>query len=145
MDETTKIITDNLNLRLEKVEIQNEKQSSDINSIKLDIQKLNNKLDNVDGKVDTLDNKINDISVDLKDFKMAWQKGLKEIDDEKTAILENKLKVAEKELEELKNNNFWAKLKNGLTEKSVNILVLVILSLLFFGGIMLYKNGIGLL
>ena len=41
MDETIKIITDNLSLRLERVENQNLKQSDDINSIKMDIQKLN--------------------------------------------------------------------------------------------------------
>ena len=51
MDETTKVITDNINIRLDKVENQNDRQSNDITSIKLDIQKLNNKVDNSEDTV----------------------------------------------------------------------------------------------
>ena len=152
MDETIKIITDNLSLRLERVENQNLKQSDDINSIKMDIQKLNSKFDNtetrfdnIEEKVDTLDDKINDISLDLKDFKLEWKKGLEKIDNEKTAILQNKLAAAEEELKNIKNNSFWNKIKNGLTEKSINAIVLIILTMLVFGAVMAYKNGIGLL
>ena len=156
MDETIKIITDNLNLRLERVENQNSKQSDDINSIKIDIQKLNSKLDNtevrfdniedkvdnIEDKVDSLDNKI---SEELKSFKLEWQKGLKEIDNEKTEMLKNKLAAAEEELKNIKNNSFWNKIKNGLTEKGINAIVLIILIMLVFGAVMAYKNGIGLL
>ena len=62
MDETTKVITDNINNRLEKVESQNEKQSNDITSIKLEMQKLNNKVDNLEDKVDSLDGKMDDMT-----------------------------------------------------------------------------------
>ena len=152
MDETIKIITDNLSLRLERVENQNLKQSDDINSIKMDIQKLNSKFDNtesrfdnIEEKVDTLDDKINDISLDLKDFKLEWKKGLEKIDNEKTAMLQSKLAAAEEELKNIKNNSFWNKIKNGLTEKGINAIVLIILIMLVFGAVMAYKNGIGLL
>ena len=152
MDETIKIITDNLSLRLERVENQNLKQSDDINSIKMDIQKLNSKFDNtetrfdnIEEKVDTLDDKINDISLDLKDFKLEWKKGLEKIDNEKTAMLQSKLAAAEEELKNIKNNSFWNKVKNWLTEKGINAIVLIILIMLVFGAVMAYKNGIGLL
>ena len=149
MDETTKVITDNINNRLEKVESQNEKQSNDITSIKLEMQKLNNKVDNLEDKVDSLDGKMddmtNELKAEMKELKVQWQNGLKEIDDEQRAILKNKLELAENRIREMENNNFWAKLKSSLGDKAVSVVTVVVFILLLVGVIVAYQNGIGLL
>ena len=149
MDETTKVITDNINNRLEKVESQNEKQSNDITSIKLEMQKLNNKVDNLEDKVDSLDGKMddmtNELKAEMKELKVQWQNGLKEIDDEQRAILKNKLELAENRIREMENNNFWTKLKNSLGDRAVSVVTVVVFVLLLVGVIIAYQNGIGLL
>lgn len=149
MDETTKVITDNINNRLEKVESQNEKQSNDITSIKLEMQKLNNKVDNLEDKVDSLDGKMddmtNELKAEMKELKVQWQNGLKEIDDEQRAILKNKLELAENRIREMENNNFWTKLKNSLGDRAVSVVTVVVFILLLVGVIIAYQNGIGLL
>ena len=149
MDETTKVITDNINNRLEKVESQNEKQSNDITSIKLEMQKLNNKVDNLEDKVDSLDGKMddmtNELKAEMKELKVQWQNGLKEIDDEQRAILKNKLELAENRIREMENNNFWTKLKNSLGDRAVSVVTVVVFILLLAGVIIAYQNGIGLL
>ena len=149
MDETTKVITDNINNRLEKVESQNEKQSNDITSIKLEMQKLNNKVDNLEDKVDSLDGKMddmtNELKAEMKEWKVQWQNGLKEIDDEQRAILKNKLELAENRIREMENNNFWTKLKNSLGDRAVSVVTVVVFILLLVGVIIAYQNGIGLL
>lgn len=149
MDETTKVITDNINNRLEKVESQNEKQSNDITSIKLEMQKLNNKVDNLEDKVDSLDGKMddmtNELKAEMKELKAQWQNGLKEIDDEQRAILKNKLELAENRIREMENNNFWTKLKNSLGDRAVSVVTVVVFILLLVGVVIAYQNGIGLL
>ena len=149
MDETTKVITDNINNRLEKVESQNEKQSNDITSIKLEMQKLNNKVDNLEDKVDSLDGKMddmtNELKAEMKELKVQWQNGLKEIDDEQRAILKNKLELAENRIREMENNNFWTKLKNSLGDRAVSVVTVVVFILLLVGVVIAYQNGIGLL
>ena len=149
MDETTKVITDNINNRLEKVENQNEKQSNDITSIKLEMQKLNNKVDNLEDKVDSLDGKMddmtNELKAEMKELKVQWQNGLKEIDDEQRAILKNKLELAENRIREMEKNNFWNKLKNSLGDRAVSVVTVVVFILLLVGVIIAYQNGIGLL
>ena len=149
MDETTKVITDNINNRLEKVENQNEKQSNDITSIKLEMQKLNNKVDNLEDKVDSLDGKMddmtNELKAEMKELKVQWQNGLKEIDDEQRAILKNKLELAENRIREMENNNFWTKLKNSLGDRAVSVVTVVVFILLLVGVIIAYQSGIGLL
>ena len=149
MDETTKVITDNINNRLEKVESQNEKQSNDITSIKLEMQKLNNKVDNLEDKVDSLDGKMddmtNELKAEMKELKVQWQNGLKEIDDEQRAILKNKLELAENKIREMENNNFWTKLKNSLGDRAVSVVTVVVFILLLVGVVIAYQNGIGLL
>ena len=149
MDETTKVITDNINNRLEKVESQNEKQSNDITSIKLEMQKLNNKVDNLEDKVDSLDGKMddmtNELKAEMKELKVQWQNGVKEIDDEQRAILKNKLELAENRIREMENNNFWTKLKNSLGDRAVSVVTVVVFILLLVGVVIAYQNGIGLL
>ena len=145
MDETTKVITDNINIRLDKVENQNDKQSNDITSIKLDIQKLNNKVDNLEDKVDTLDGKIdimtNELKEEMKELRTRWENGLMEIDKEQKETLKSVLD----NLKEKDSNDFWSKLKKSLEDKAVSIVTIVMFILLVMGIAAAYKNGIGLL
>ena len=145
MDETTKVITDNINIRLDKVENQNDRQSNDITSIKLDIQKLNNKVDNLEDKVDTLDGKIdimtNELKEEMKELRTRWENGLMEIDKEQKETLKSVLD----NLKEKDSNDFWSKLKKSLEDKAVSIVTIVMFILLVMGIAAAYKNGIGLL
>ncbi len=145
MDETTKVITDNINIRLDKVENQNDRQSNDITSIKLDIQKLNSKVDNLEDKVDTLDEKIdimtNELKEEMKELRTRWENGLMEIDKEQKETLKSVLD----NLKEKESNDFWSKLKKSLEDKAVSIVTIVMFILLVMGLVAAYKNGIGLL
>ena len=145
MDETTKVITDNINIRLDKVENQNDRQSNDITSIKLDIQKLNSKVDNLEDKVDTLDGKIdimtNELKEEMKELRTRWENGLMEIDKEQKETLKSVLD----NLKEKDSNDFWSKLKKSLEDKAVSIVTIVMFILLVMGIAAAYKNGIGLL
>ena len=145
MDETTKVITDNINIRLDKVENQNDRQSNDITSIKLDIQKLNSKVDNLEDKVDTLDGKIdimtNELKEEMKELRTRWENGLMEIDKEQKETLKSVLD----NLKEKESNDFWSKLKKSLEDKAVSIVTIVMFILLVMGIAAAYKNGIGLL
>ena len=145
MDETTKVITDNINIRLDKVENQNDRQSNDITSIKLDIQKLNSKVDNLEDKVDTLDGKIdimtNELKEEMKELRTRWENGLMEIDKEQKETLKSVLD----NLKEKESNDFWSKLKKSLEDKAVSIVTIVMFILLVMGLVAAYKNGIGLL
>ena len=145
MDETTKVITDNINIRLDKVENQNDRQSNDITSIKLDIQKLNSKVDNLEDKVDSLDGKIdimtNELKAEMKELRTRWENGLMEIDKEQKETLKSVLD----NLKEKNSNDFWSKLKKSLEDKAVSIVTIVMFILLVMGIAAAYKNGIGLL
>ena len=145
MDETTKVITDNINIRLDKVENQNDRQSNDITSIKLDIQKLNSKVDNLEDKVDSLDGKIdimtNELKAEMKELRTRWENGLIEIDKEQKETLKSVLD----NLKEKDSNDFWSKLKKSLEDKAVSIVTIVLFILLVMGIAAAYKNGIGLL
>ena len=145
MDETTKVITDNINIRLDKVENQNDRQSNDITSIKLDIQKLNSKVDNLEDKVDSLDGKIdimtNELKAEMKELRTRWENGLIEIDKEQKETLKSVLD----NLKEKDSNDFWSKLKKSLEDKAVSIVTIVMFILLVMGIAAAYKNGIGLL
>ena len=145
MDETTKVITDNINIRLDKVENQNDRQSNDITSIKLDIQKLNSKVDNLEDKVDSLDGKIdimtNELKAEMKELRTRWENGLMEIDKEQKETLKSVLD----NLKEKDSNDFWSKLKKSLEDKAVSIVTIVLFILLVMGIAAAYKNGIGLL
>ena len=145
MDETTKVITDNINIRLDKVENQNDRQSNDITSIKLDIQTLNSKVDNLEDKVDSLDGKIdimtNELKAEMKELRTRWENGLIEIDKEQKETLKSVLD----NLKEKDSNDFWSKLKKSLEDKAVSIVTIVMFILLVMGIVAAYKNGIGLL
>ena len=145
MDETTKVITDNINIRLDKVENQNDRQSNDITSIKLDIQKLNSKVDNLEDKVDSLDGKIdimtNELKAEMKELRTRWENGLMEIDKEQKETLKSVLD----NLKEKDSNDFWSKLKKSLEDKAVSIVTIVLFILLVMGIAAAYKSGIGLL
>ncbi len=145
MDETTKVITDNINIRLDKVENQNDRQSNDITSIKLDIQKLNSKVDNLEDKVDSLDGKIdimtNELKAEMKELRTRWENGLMEIDKEQKETLKSVLD----NLKEKESNDFWSKLKKSLEDKAVSIVTIVMFILLVMGIAAAYKNGIRLL
>lgn len=145
MDETTKVITDNINIRLDKVENQNDRQSNDITSIKLDIQKLNSKVDNLEDKVDSLDGKIdimtNELKAEMKELRTRWENGLMEIDKEQKETLKSVLD----NLKEKDSNDFWSKLKKSLEDKTVSIVTIVMFILLVMGIAAAYKSGIGLL
>lgn len=145
MDETTKVITDNINIRLDKVENQNDRQSNDITSIKLDIQKLNSKVDNLEDKVDSLDGKIdimtNELKAEMKELRTRWENGLMEIDKEQKETLKSVLD----NLKEKDSNDFWSKLKKSVEDKAVSIVTIVMFILLVMGIAAAYKNGIGLL
>ena len=145
MDETTEVITDNINIRLDKVENQNDRQSNDITSIKLDIQKLNSKVDNLEDKVDSLDGKIdimtNELKEEMKELRTRWENGLMEIDKEQKETLKSVLD----NLKEKNSNDFWSKLKKSLEDKAVSIVTIVMFILLVMGIAAAYKNGIGLL
>ena len=145
MDETTKVITDNINIRLDKVENQNDRQSNDITSIKLDIQKLNSKVDNLEDKVDSLDGKIdimtNELKAEMKELRTRWENGLMEIDKEQKETLKTVLD----NLKEKESNDFWNKLKKSLENKAISIVTIVMFILLVMGIVAAYKNGIGLL
>lgn len=146
MDETTKVITDNINIRLDKVENQNDRQSNDITSIKLDIQKLNSKVDNLEDKVDSLDGKIdimtNELKAEMKELRTRWENGLIEIDKEQKETLKSVLEANNGKKE---SNDFWSKLKKSVEDKAVSIVTIVLFILLVMGIAAAYKNGIGLL
>lgn len=145
MDETTKVITDNINIRLDKVENQNDRQSNDITSIKLDIQKLNSKVDNLEDKVDSLDGKIdimtNELKEEMKELRTRWENGLMEIDKEQKETLKSVLD----NLKEKDSNDFWSKVKKSLEDKAVSIVTIVMFILLVMGIAAAYKSSIGLL
>ena len=146
MDETTKVITDNINIRLDKVENQNDRQSNDITSIKLDIQKLNSKVDNLEDKVDSLDGKIdimtNELKAEMKELRTRWENGLMEIDKQQKETLKSILEANNSKKE---SNDFWSKLKKSVEDKAVSIVTIVMFILLVMGIAAAYKNGIGLL